>query len=58
MEAPPLVGDPYELVPPGVRNPGSQGVLVAWDGFRHFYGRVLAQSWGDLTAAIERTTAT
>ena len=48
MQPAPDVGDPYQWVPAGTQNPGSEGVRVAWDGVRYFYGTILGQAWQDL----------
>ena len=50
MEQPPFTGNPYDYVNPSAPNPGAQGVRVAWDATRQFYGQVLNQAWDDLQA--------
>ena len=50
MERPPFTGDPYDYVPADAPNYGSQGVRVAWDATRQFYGQILNQAWDDLQA--------
>jgi hypothetical protein len=48
MDPAPGYGSPYQLVPAGAQNVGSEGVRIAWDGMRYFYGTVLGQAWQDL----------
>jgi len=48
MDAPPLTGDPYDFVAPGATNPGLQGVTVAWDAVRYFWGTAAQQGAADL----------
>ena len=50
MTQPPVSGDPYDYVPNNTTNYGSEGVRVAWDFTRQFYGQVLGEAWADLQA--------
>jgi hypothetical protein len=52
MEAPPFSGDPYDYVDPTAPNAGLQGVAVAWDAFRYFWGTVAQEAVADIQAAI------
>jgi hypothetical protein len=51
METPPFSGNPYDFVQPGASNAGLQGVQVAWDGIRYFWGTVINEAVNDLLAA-------
>jgi hypothetical protein len=48
MEQAPDYGSPYQLLAPDATNHGSQGVRIAWDGMRYFYGQVINEAWQDL----------
>jgi hypothetical protein len=52
MEAPPFTGDPYDYVDPAASNFGLQGVQVAWDGIRYFWGTVVNEAVADIRAAL------
>lgn len=52
METPPPSGNPYDFVQPGAGNFGLQGVQVAWDGIRYFWGTVVNEAVNDLQAAL------
>jgi hypothetical protein len=45
---PPPQGDPYQIVPPGIGNPGQWGVVVAWDAYRLLGGTVIDQAMADM----------
>ena len=52
METPPPSGNPYDFVNPAASNVGLQGVQVAWDGIRYFWGTVVNEAVNDLQAAL------
>ena len=52
METPPPNASPYDFVNPAAGNAGLQGVQVAWDGVRYFWGTVVNQAVNDLQAAL------
>lgn len=52
METPPPSGNPYDFVDPNASNAGLQGVQVAWDGIRYFWGTVVNEAVNDLQAAM------
>ena len=52
MEAPPFSGNPYDFVQPGASNHGLQGVQVAWDSIRYFWGTVVNQAVADIQTAM------
>jgi hypothetical protein len=52
MEAPPFSGDPYDFVDQTASNAGLQGVQVAWDGIRYFWGTVVNEAVADIQAAL------
>jgi hypothetical protein len=52
MRPAPPIGNVYALVPSGATNPGSTGVVVAWDTFRAFWGGIAQQGWADLVHTV------
>lgn len=50
MEAPPLFGDVYQFTTYQGPNQGQNGVIVAWDSIRYFWGTVINEGVNDLQA--------
>lgn len=48
MDAPPLVGSPYQFVDYQGANQGQNGVAVGFDAIRYFWGTVAQQGVQDL----------
>lgn len=48
MDAPPMNGSPYDLVPSGDARPGVHASVNGWQATIWFWGRVAGQAWTDL----------